>query len=630
MFCPIRPIRSMADIEFIEQTPLQALIQVPSTHALFEISARDNGQSPAITFLKTGAADSELYRYSYADLLRKINQVANALLSLGVGHTDTVAILLPGCAEYHFALWGSEAAGIVQPLNPLLTTEKILSLLNATQAKVLIAWADPDDADIWDKVKQLAADLEHVLYVTHQDTVPDTVGIKATVHHFSSLIAEQPADRLVSNRNIQANDIAAYFHTGGTTGSPKLAIQTHGAQVYTAWASVQMQGLNSCDSTINGYPLFHVAGVLPGSLACFSAGAHVIIPTTSLFRNKEVIANFWQLVDKFKPTIMSAVPTVLSALADQPINGSDISSIRFFRTGAAPLSEEVAQRFQAHTGMHVHESLGMTEMTGISTITPPGVVAPAGYVGFRTPHARIRIAALDTDGNPTPNEAEPGEVGIILFKSPNLFSGYLGRIERKEYLTDDGWLISGDLGSLSSSGLLKLQGRAKDLIIRSGHNIDPQVIEQALECHPAVKACAAVGAPDPYAGELPVAFVTLKTGHEADAEILKAFAARHVDEPPARPRYVEILPALPVTNVGKIFKPALRDMTKKRYMENALAAIMHSKQYPTTNWPQVHLDDARGFILRDPKGCLCNADLHALQHQVKFMGTDVQIDGSVS
>jgi len=626
MFHPIRPIRSLADIEAIEQTPLDALIAPRSTHALFEAAARGHGAGAALTFLPSADGHAQAQRYTYAQLLGKINQTANALHGLGLGSQDTVAIMLPGCAEYHFALWGGEAAAIVQPINPLLTAEKISSLLDATRAKVLIAWADADDAGIWRKVAQLTCGITHVLYVSHAGAAPDTAGIGARVLDFADVIAREPSDRLVSGREIAPGDIAAYFHTGGTTGSPKLAAQTHGAQVYTAWASVQMQGLTSNDRTINGYPLFHVAGVLPGSLACFSAGAEVIIPTTELFRNKQVLANFWRLVDRLRPTVMSAVPTVLSMLADIDLAGADISSIRYFRTGAAPLSEETARRFQARTGLHVHESLGMTEMTGISTITPQGVQASVGHVGFRTPHARIRIAQLDASGNVTRDQAAPGETGMVLFQSPNLFAGYLGAIARDSYFTADGWLISGDLGSLSAEGLLKLQGRSKDLIIRSGHNIDPLVIEQALERHPAVKACAAVGAPDPLAGEVPVAYVTLREGQTVDAEALREFAARHVDEPPARPRYVEIVAALPTTNVGKVFKPELRAMARQRYLESALAALMQRQPQPACVWPEVRFDEAQGFLLRDPLGCLSDQDLQALGRAVQFMGAAVRIE----
>ena len=215
---------------------------------------------------------------------------------------------------------------------------------------------------------------------------------------------------------------------------------------------------------------------------------------------------------------------------------------------------------------------------------------------------------------------------MVLFQSPNLFAGYLGAIARDSYFTEDGRLISGDLGALSADGLLKLQGRSKDLIIRSGHNIDPLAIEQALERHPAVKACAAVGAPDPLAGEVPVAYVTLREGQTVDAEALREYAARHVDEPPARPRYVEVVAALPTTNVGKVFKPELRAMARQRYLETALAALMQRQPQPACVWPTVRFDEAQGFMLRAPPHWLSDEDLQALARKVKFMGAAVRIE----
>lgn len=621
MFRPLRPVRSLADIEAIEATPLAELIRPQSTYALFDAAARDNGQGMALSFVADAQTGEATVRYTYAQLLARIHQVANALHGLGVGPGDAVGILLPGCAEYHLALWGGSAAGVVQPLNPLLTPEKISALLNATGAKVLIAWADADDAGIWAKVASLSAGIEHVLYVSHAGTAPDTTGIRAQVQSLQALIDAQPDDGLVSGRVIQASDAAAHFHTGGTTGSPKLATQTHGAQVYTAWASVQMQGLTHADRTINGYPLFHVAGVLPGALACFSAGAEVIIPTTGLFRNKAVITHFWQLVERYRPTFMSGVPTVLSLLADIELKGADISSLRYVRTGAAPLNEDVAQRFKARTGLHIHESLGMTEMTGISTVTPPGVVASVGHVGMRLPHARIRIARLDADGR-YDEPAAPGEAGMVLFDSPNVFVGYLGQTATAQAFTADGWLISGDIGSMSPDGLLKLRGRAKDVIIRSGHNIDPLVIEQALESHPAVRACAAVGAPDPHAGEVPVAFVTLHEGASVDEEALRAFAAQHVDEPPARPRQVRILDAMPTTNVGKVFKPALRDMTVADYVRGVLTADLAAQGVPAQRWPQVSVTP-QGIRVRDAHGVIAPSTVHAWQARLAFLKAEL-------
>jgi fatty-acyl-CoA synthase len=473
-----------------------------------------------------------------------------------------VAVLLPGCLEYHLALWGGEAAGIVQPLNPLLSDEKLVSLMNAGRAKVLIAWGADEDSGFWSKamrIRALVPSLTAVLRVApvHEKNALD---LPEGVFDFTAERKRERNDCLVSGRIIAPNDIAAYFHTGGTTGAPKLARHSHGAQVFTAWGCVQMQGVRSTDVTINGYPLFHVAGVLPGSLTSLSAGVEVVIPTTSLFRNRDVIKNYWRLVERYRATVLSAVPTVLAALANVPVNGADISTIHYCRTGAAPLSPDLSLRFEKLFGLHIHEALGMTEMAGISTITPPGVVAPAGCVGLRLPYIQLRIVALDEKGGASDRDVPAGEQGMVLFKSPNLFSGFVDPQDNANAFTHDGWLATGDLGWLDSQSLLHLSGRSKDLIIRSGHNIDPKVIEDAISAHPAVQLCAAVGAPDAYAGELPVVFVTLVPGATVSEAELLAYAAEHVDEAPAKPKAVTILDAMPMTNVGKIYKPELRQI----------------------------------------------------------------------
>ncbi|MBC7393238.1 MAG: AMP-binding protein, partial [Variovorax sp.] len=375
-FAAAFPIRSLDDVRRLEETPLEKALTVRSTYELFCNVARAHGDRSALTFLRTGDPEDEPIRWTYAELMRGIHQTANLLHTLGVGPQDAVAVLLPGCLDYHLALWGGEAAGIVQPLNPLLTDEKLVSLMRAAGAKVLIAYGSDDESGMWSKAMRLRSQvptLTMVLRVAPHDEPADAlIDLPEGVGDFISLRAQQPDDRLVSGRDIAPEDIAAYFHTGGTTGAPKLARHSHGAQVFTAWACVQLTGVTHTDVTINGYPLFHVAGVLPASLASLSAGVESIIPTTSLLRNKTVLANYWRLVDRYRPTSLSAVPTVLAALANVPLNGADLSSIRYCRTGAAVLAPELAARFKRLFGLHVHESLGMTEMAGISTITPPG------------------------------------------------------------------------------------------------------------------------------------------------------------------------------------------------------------------------------------------------------------------
>ncbi len=472
-FSPSFPIRNIADVRRLETATLAQVLPVRSTYEIFCNSAHAFGNKTALTFLPSAQSDCVPHKLSYRQLLANIHQTANALHGLGITPSDAIAVLLPGCMEYQLALWGGEAAGIVQPLNPLLSDEKLVSLMNATKAKVLIAWGEADDADIWAKtqrIRGLVPSLTNVLRVGGSDAMPaDTVD-------FAALIAVQASDRLTSGRTIAATDIAAYFHTGGTTGSPKLARHSHGAQVFSAWASVKLQGITHNDVTLNGYPLFHVAGVLPVSLAALSAGVEIVTPTTTLFRNKAVIANYWQLVQRHRVTVLSAVPTVLAALTNVPLNGADISSLRYCRTGAAPLPPELAARFKTLFGLHVHESYGMTETAGIATITPPGVEGPAGSVGFAVPYAQLRIVALNVHGKATDTDMPAGEAGVVLVKAPNVFSGFLDINDNAHAFIGDGWLNTGDMGYIDAQGRLNLSGRSKDLIIRGGHNIDPKVI----------------------------------------------------------------------------------------------------------------------------------------------------------
>ncbi len=627
-FAPIRSIRSIADIRELEKTPLNEAVTVASTYEIFEESARAFGDKTALTFLRSGDPDDAPIRLSYQQLFQAINQTANLFHTMGIGAEDCVAALLPGCLEYHLVLWGGEAAGIVQPLNPLLAIDKLAELIEAAGAKILIAYGGAADANYWENAMALRARIDglKVLRVApHDETV-------TPMHDgdgdFQALIADQPHERLLSGRVIKPTDTAAYFHTGGTTGSPKLAIHTHANQVFTAWASVQLQGLTSSDVTINGYPLFHVAGVLPGSLTSLSAGIEIIIPTTGLLRNEEVRSNYWRLVEKYRATSLSGVPTVLAALANVPLDGADISSIRYCRTGAAPLPPELAQRFETLFGLHVHEALGMTEMAGISSIRPPGVRGPAGCVGFPIPYSQTRIVALDENGGPTQRDLGPGEHGMILFKAPNVFPGFLSAKATASAFTSDGWLATGDVGWLDDEGRLHLSGRSKDLIIRSGHNIDPKVIEDALGAHPQVQLCAAVGAPDAYAGELPVAFAVLMpsaTGVE-EQELLDWTKAR-VDEPPARPKSVTILQSMPMTNVGKIFKPELRRLAIEKTVNDLLVRLIENMPWLSgTHAATVLNKDGRLFTTINAPGDLDSDQMNQLTIELNALSVQFELE----
>ena len=257
------PIRSLDDVRQLEARPLAEALTVRSTYEIFRNSGAAFGD-------KTGA-DLPAQRRSgrRADplvLCRSCwpasTRPRTCCTGSASGPDDAVAVLLPGCLEYHLALWGGEAAGIVQPLNPLLTDDKLAALMTAGRAKVLIAYGSDAESGMWSKAMRLRGQvptLTTVLRVAPHDEAPGSAGeLPEGVADFGALRAAEPDDRLVSGRDIAPGDIAAYFHTGGTTGAPKLARHSHGAQVFTAWASVNMTGQGPNDASINGYPLFHV------------------------------------------------------------------------------------------------------------------------------------------------------------------------------------------------------------------------------------------------------------------------------------------------------------------------------------------------------------------------------------
>lgn len=588
-------IRSLEDIRQLEQVPLEQSLEARSTYALLANAAAAFGDKTAISFLRDGDIGGAPLDMSYRQLLAGLHRTANLLHRLAVEPDDAVAILLPACPQYHLALWGGAAAGIVQPLNPLLHETKLASLMNAAKAKVLIAWGADAEAGYWSKALRLRALVPSLTTVLRVQPIGESApwDLIPGVQDFDEALQVSNDRHLDSGREIAPEDIAAYFHTGGTTGDPKLARHSHRAQVFTAWACVQMQGLASTDVLINGYPLFHVGGVLTTSLPLLAAGGHLVIPGTTLMRNREVVRQYWQLQSRFKATLMSAAPTMLAALAEIPLEGADLSAIRYCRTGTAPLSAELATRIENHCGVHAHECLGMTEMAGISTIMPPGVHGPAGCVGFPVPFARMRIVAMKDESECSNIEVPPGTSGAILFHSPNLFSGYLNPSDNAGAFTSDGWLNTGDIGWQDEKGRLHISGRSKDLIIRGGHNIDPKTIEETLSRHPAVQFAAAVGAPDEYAGEIPVVFVSLRDGAHAEESELLSFALQNVEEGPARPRAVKILDTLPTTTVGKIFKPELRQHAAIDVVRARLALL----EFDRPSEPQLHFDSSGRLIV---------------------------------
>ena len=431
-------------------------------------------------------------------------------------------------------------------------------LLIAEKAIVLVVPSEAHDATLWQKANAVidrVPSLQKVLVVGGKGDLGRQIG--SLDENLSSHKATLDF-QLSSGRDT----VCALFHTGGTTGRPKLVRLTHGNQIHAAWGFAQVHGLDEFDVAINGFPLFHVGGTVTAGLSILAAGGHMIIPSPYSLRLPHVIQNYWRIVERFRATIVSGVPTSLAAFAEVPVGSSNVNSVRMALTGGAVLPKAVGERFEKRTGIRLFETYGMTETAAAIAFNPGRGEPLAGSVGFRAPYAQTMIAAFGSETT-TPDACAPLTSGLVLVRGPQVFPGYVDPKHNDGVLTEAGWLITGDIGYLTEDERLVLTGRAKDLIVRSGHNIDPTAIEDAANDFPGVQISSAVGMPDQYAGEVPILFVVPAPGQTIDLDDLRAHLERNIMEPPAKPRRIVILEGLPVTAVGKIFKPALRDLAIK-------------------------------------------------------------------
>jgi len=563
-----QPVKTIADVEALEQRPYDSLIPARNLLDLFEATAHLHPDRPALTVLTKGSHEPGDVTLTHRQLLAGIIRAANLFRSHGIGESGgTAAFLCPILPPLFPALLGAQIAGIASSINYLLNEDAIADLLEAQNATVLVIASETADRAIWAKVANVAKrvpSLKTIFVIGANDLLPG--GFlnfdKASARERDTLDFEPSTDRAA---------VSALFHTGGTTGRPKLVRLTHGNQIHAAWSFAQVHGLDELDAAVNGFPLFHVGGTMTLGLSILAAGGHVIIPSPYSLRSPDAIREYWHTVERFRATIVSGVPTSIAALAEVPIGSSDISTVRMALTGGAVAPKAVSERFQARTGITLFETYGMTETAAAIAFNPGRGTPVQGSVGFRAPFAKTKIVALDDADLKT--QCPPLTSGLVLASGPQVFPGYLDPQHNKGVLTDDHWIVTGDIGYLTADQRLVLTGREKDLIVRSGHNIDPAAIEDVANAFPGVQMSSAVGMPDAYAGEVPIVFVVPSPGQTIDLAQLRDHLERNVNEPPAKPKRVVQLEALPVTAVGKIFKPTLRDLAVQEKVRSEIDRI---------------------------------------------------------
>ena len=572
----------VADRDRIEQEAAWEDRDLPKTLYQFLTGTRDKyGSNRALSYQITSGPTDKSETLTWAEVHAETTKAANLFRSLGVGETDVVAYLLPNATETVSVLLGGAVAGIVNPINPLLDAEQIAAILRETGAKVLVTLRSFPKTDVAQKAVEAVAMAPNVETVLEVDLlrylsppkswiVPlirpkNPITHPARVLNFAAEMSRQ--NTTLDFPDSDGDRVAAYFHTGGTTGMPKVAQHKYSGMVYNGWLGHRLL-FEPDDTIICPLPLFHVFAVYPILMSMIASGSHVVFPTPAGYRGDGVFDNFWKLVERWKVTFVITVPTAISALMQRPVD-ADVSSLKTAFSGSAPLPLELFKRFESATGVTIVEGYGLTEATCLVSCNPPDGKKKVGSVGVPFPHTDVKILTHTPDG---PKECGVDEVGEICVDNPGVFAGstYTETDKNHDLFHHDIYLRTGDLGRIDEDGYLWITGRAKDLIIRGGHNIDPAEIEEALAGHEAVAFVGAIGQPDAHAGELPCAYVELVEGAEVSEDELRAFAKDKIHERAAYPKHVEILPELPKTAVGKVFKPDLRKMAITRIYNAAL------------------------------------------------------------
>jgi len=576
----------------------------------------------ALTFQIMSGPKDKAETLTWTEVLGQVTQAANMFRRLGIGEDDVVAYLLPNANETAITLLGGAVAGIVNPINPLLESEQIGAILRETNAKVLVTLKSFPKTDVAQKAAEAVALAPNVKTVLEVDLlrylsppkswiVPlirpkNPVTHQADVLNFNDELSRYRADNL-DFADATRDRVAAYFHTGGTTGMPKVAQHRYSGMIYQGWCAEELLMTHE-DVVICPLPLFHVFAAYPILMASIGAGGHMVMPTPAGYRGDGVFDNFWKLVERWKGTFMVTVPTAAAALMQRPID-ADVSTLKTAFCGSAPLPVELFHRFEKATGVTILEGYGMTEATCLISVNPYDGEKKIGSVGIPFPYTDIKIFQCDADGS-VKKECAVDEVGEICIANPGVIPGgtYTEAEKNKGLFANEIYLRSGDLGRIDADGYVWITGRAKDLIIRGGHNIDPAIIEEALAAHPDVAFAGAIGQPDAHAGEVPAAYVELVAGATATVEALMAFAEERIGEKAAEPKHMEIVAELPKTAVGKIFKPDLRRMAIERIFNAALI-----KAEVAAEVAEVIEDKKRGLVARLRKtGDAEDADVNAV------------------
>ncbi len=528
---------------------------VNPAYAIFDDAVKRAPQAPCTDFM-----DKIL---TYGELGDLVERAARGLQNLGIGKGDRVGICLPNCPYYVAAYYAVLKTGaIVVNFNPLYTETEIRNQLKDSGTTVMITI---DVNSVYPKVAAAAAGTavktvvvcslaaalptaKSLLYRLFKRRDIASVGYSDRTISFDTLTADGAPPRAVAIDPL--TDLAVLQYTGGTTGIPKGAMLSHAnIAANTEQVRIWMGGDRPYggDSFLCVLPFFHVFAMTSILNLGVAIGAKMIL----LPRFELGVA--LQVIDTKHPTLFPAVPTIYGAINSSPDIGKyDLSSIRFCVSGGAALPSAVKKRFEELTGCVVVEGYGLTEASPVLTCNPPAGINKPESIGVPMPWTEIEIRDLENPERTVPE----GERGQVLGRGPQVMAGYWNNPEETAAVLQDGWLSTGDVGYMDEEGYIFLTDRIKDLIVCSGFNVYPRIIEDAIYGHPDVAEVTVIGIADEYRGESPKAFVRLKDGATASEQEILEFA-KGILNPIERPSAVEIRDELPKTLIGKLSKKEL-------------------------------------------------------------------------
>ncbi len=575
-------VRRHADIRAIEASSPEDVLLGATTYDCLKRVAAMFAEKTAVVAMATSDPQATVRTFTYAEYLSRSTAAANLFRDRADGQPGVVAMMLPIIPESLFVAWGGCTAGIVTPINPHLEPEMVASILNRVGATALVTTRahGPSAADRIDQIRAAVPGLTDVWMVDSEDAADD----------FATALAKHSGDRLDFTPSDDPHAPSLYLPTGGTTASPKLARLNHRGQLLNAWTAGAIMGSGEDEVVGVGMPMFHVGGLLMLSLRSLVHGQTLLMLTPGGFRDPGIVANLWEISRVHGMTSVIATPTTAAALLVAKGDHTG-HKIRTLTCGGSTIPVELGRKFEQTFGLHLREVWGSTEFHGFLGCMPNEAEPVLGSVGLRIPFHDVRAFILDDD-NRFVREADPGEQGTIVGRGPCVCAGYVDPAADADFFVVDGpdgavWGSSGDIGCVDAEGFVWIHGRQKDVIIRGGHNIDPRLIEEVLVSHPAVQLAAAIGRPDRSKGELPVAYVQLTPGGQASAQDLIAYCREHVKERAACPVDVIVLDKMPLTAVGKIFKPNLRTDAMRRLATNLAIDIVGIEAIHAIETPEV-------------------------------------------